>query len=208
MTDGGPCSLVGALVDRWPADYGNGRLLRRRGRSCHASGRAPQPAHPGSRGRASKGIADLWATEGRFSHRPPRVAGGDAAFTRQRTPRDPPGIPLACWWTSPRHREGRRHGSAHASGLGAAGLEIEIVNDRFGLVQGWIADGAVPALADLAIVSQPGMACRAQRRLGHEQRRSRQSRGSRAATRVRRERRGGWRHLDWHRQPSCESSLG
>jgi subtilisin family serine protease len=36
--------------------------------------------------------------------------------------------------------------------LEAAGLEIEIVNDRFGLVQGWIADGAVPALADLAIV--------------------------------------------------------
>jgi hypothetical protein len=33
-----------------------------------------------------------------------------------------------------------------------AGLEIEIVNDRFGLVQGWIPEGAVPALADLSIV--------------------------------------------------------
>src|SRR5262245_5481187 len=36
--------------------------------------------------------------------------------------------------------------------LEAAGLEIEIMNDRFGLVQGWIADGAVPTLADLGIV--------------------------------------------------------
>jgi subtilisin family serine protease len=36
--------------------------------------------------------------------------------------------------------------------LQAAGLEIEIVNDRFGLVQGWIAEAAVPALADLPIV--------------------------------------------------------
>jgi subtilisin family serine protease len=42
--------------------------------------------------------------------------------------------------------------SAHTAALAATGLEIEIVNDRFGLVQGWIAEGAVPALADLEIV--------------------------------------------------------
>lgn len=42
--------------------------------------------------------------------------------------------------------------SAHTAALGAAGLDIEIVNDRFGLVQGWIADGAVATLAELEIV--------------------------------------------------------
>jgi subtilisin family serine protease len=36
--------------------------------------------------------------------------------------------------------------------LQAAGLEVEIANDQFGLVQGWIAEAAVPALADLPIV--------------------------------------------------------
>src|SRR5262245_24030972 len=33
--------------------------------------------------------------------------------------------------------------SVHRPALTAAGLEIEIVNDRYGLVQGWIAEGAV-----------------------------------------------------------------
>jgi hypothetical protein len=42
--------------------------------------------------------------------------------------------------------------SADVGTLQVAGLEIEIVNDRFGLVQGWIADAAVQALADLDIV--------------------------------------------------------
>jgi hypothetical protein len=42
--------------------------------------------------------------------------------------------------------------SAHTAALLATGLEIEILNDRFGLVQGWIAEGAVATLAELEIV--------------------------------------------------------
>jgi subtilisin family serine protease len=42
--------------------------------------------------------------------------------------------------------------SAHTAALQAAGLEIEIFNDRFRLVQGWVAEGAVPTLAELEIV--------------------------------------------------------
>jgi subtilisin family serine protease len=42
--------------------------------------------------------------------------------------------------------------SAQVAALEAAGLETEVVSDRFGLVQGWIADGAVPALAALGSV--------------------------------------------------------
>jgi subtilisin family serine protease len=42
--------------------------------------------------------------------------------------------------------------SAHAGALAAAGFDIEIVNDRFRLVQGWIADGALPTLAELEFV--------------------------------------------------------
>lgn len=42
--------------------------------------------------------------------------------------------------------------SGQTAALQAAGLEVEIVNDRFGLVQGWIGGGAIPALAALDAV--------------------------------------------------------
>ena len=42
--------------------------------------------------------------------------------------------------------------SVSAPILRVAGLDIEIVNERFGLVQGWIAEGRLPALADLQVV--------------------------------------------------------
>jgi subtilisin family serine protease len=45
-----------------------------------------------------------------------------------------------------------RTASSDRAMLETAGLEIEIVNDRFDLVQGWIAEGAVPALAALPVV--------------------------------------------------------
>jgi hypothetical protein len=56
--------------------------------------------------------------------------------------------------------------STSTAALQAAGLEIEIVNDRFGLVQGWIADGAVPALADLPIVQSVSPAWPAEHNTG------------------------------------------
>jgi hypothetical protein len=42
--------------------------------------------------------------------------------------------------------------SVSAASLKSMGLEIEIVNARFGLVQGWIAESRLPALADLEVV--------------------------------------------------------
>lgn len=48
--------------------------------------------------------------------------------------------------------------SVGATSLRAAGLDIEIVNDHFGLVQGWIAESLLPALADLEIVRTVGPA--------------------------------------------------
>jgi subtilisin family serine protease len=56
--------------------------------------------------------------------------------------------------------------SVHRPVLTAAGLEIEIVNDRYGLVQGWIAEGAVPTLAELEIVTSVSPAWPAERRTG------------------------------------------
>jgi subtilisin family serine protease len=60
----------------------------------------------------------------------------------------------------PWHQAGRLHvivtvtgtASADIATLRSVGLEIEIVNARFGLVQGWIADAAVAAFADMEIV--------------------------------------------------------
>jgi subtilisin family serine protease len=57
-------------------------------------------------------------------------------------------------------------GSPTPSVLEAAGLEIEIINDRFGLVQGWIGDGAVSGLADLAVVQSIGPAWPAEHNTG------------------------------------------
>jgi hypothetical protein len=42
--------------------------------------------------------------------------------------------------------------SVSAASLRSAELDIEIVNERFGLVQGWIAESGLPALADLEVV--------------------------------------------------------
>src|SRR5262249_46794889 len=56
--------------------------------------------------------------------------------------------------------------SVHRAVLAAAGLDVEIVNDRFGLVQGWIAEGAVPALANLEIVRSVSPAWPAEHRAG------------------------------------------
>jgi subtilisin family serine protease len=68
--------------------------------------------------------------------------------------------PLVAPADVPWHQAGRSHVIVTVTGTAVpdvravktAGLEVEIVNDRFGLVQGWIADAAVPALADLDIV--------------------------------------------------------
>jgi len=74
----------------------------------------------------------------------------------------------------PWHQAGRSHVIVTVTGttspdtvaLQAAGLEIEIVSDHFGLVQGWIGDGAVPALADLPIVQSISPAWPAEHRVG------------------------------------------
>jgi subtilisin family serine protease len=74
----------------------------------------------------------------------------------------------------PWHQAGRSHVIVTVIGttapdtvaLQTAGLEIEIVNDRFRLVQGWIADSAVPALADLPIVQSIGPAWPAEHNAG------------------------------------------
>src|SRR5262249_49789921 len=50
--------------------------------------------------------------------------------------------------------------------LKAAGLQIEIVNDRFHLVQGWIEAGAVSALAELEIVRSVSPAVPAEHNVG------------------------------------------
>jgi hypothetical protein len=77
------------------------------------------------------------------------------AIPRARTLGPLEGSPEVPW-----HAAGRLHvvvrvtgtASADTVALHAAGLEIEIVNHRFSLVQGWVAEGAVPAIASLEIV--------------------------------------------------------
>src|SRR5262245_15286541 len=56
--------------------------------------------------------------------------------------------------------------TANTAALQAAGLDVEVVNDRLGQVQGWISEEAVPGVADLDMVKSITPAWPAQHRTG------------------------------------------